>query len=194
MTASDIHSSDTGECDAALVTCIRAGDNEAAVAELVQIHEKRLYRVVISILINPSDAEEITQAVLFEALRKLNTLSDASLFGPWLLRIGRNRAIDALRSRDSRERRDDQWLNNSTQQRIEADIGQSIDSGIRQVQIERKLSRLPGLYRSIISLYYWHELSVDNIAEQLDIPAGTVKSYLYRARKILFTELDQDLL
>jgi RNA polymerase sigma-70 factor (ECF subfamily) len=194
MAANDIRSSDAGERDAVLVTRVRAGDNEAAVAELVKIHEKKLYRVVMSILINPSDAEEVCQSVLIEALRKLNTLSDGSLFGPWLLRIGRNRAIDALRSRDSRQRRDDQWLNDSTQQRIEADIGQSIDSRIRQMQIEKKLSRLPGLYRSIISLYYWHEMSVDNIAEQLDIPAGTVKSYLFRARKILFTELDRNLL
>ena len=194
MTTDDIDLSDIGERDARLVGRIRDSSDKAAIAELVQIYEKKLFRVVISILINPSDAEDICQTVLFEAIRKLNALADATMFGPWLFRIGRNRAIDALRSRDSRERRDDQWMSDSIQRRIEVDIGQSIDDESRQKQIQKKLNRLPGLYRSIINLYYWHESSIDTIAEQLEIPAGTVKSYLFRARKILVSDLDRDLL
>jgi RNA polymerase sigma factor (sigma-70 family) len=194
MTASDMHGLDIGERDALLVARVRDCGDKAAIAELVHVYEKKLFRVIISILVNPSDAEEICQSVLFEAIRKLNKLADATMFGPWLLRIGRNRAIDALRSRDSRERRDDQWMNESTQRKIEDDIGQTIDDEIRRKQIQTKLGRLPGLYRSIINLYYWHEMSVDDIAVKLDIPSGTIKSYLFRARKILVADLDRNLL
>ena len=194
MTTGANHPPDSTDRDAVLVARIRAGDAVGAAAELVQAHEKKLFRVIFSMTTNQEEARDICQITLLEALQRLGRLKDPQAFGPWLLRIGRNRAIDALRARKSQVQRDAAWLAGMDQQRVEVDLGRSLDQLKCQQVIQQKLGRLPGLYRAILNLYYWQDQSIQEIAGQLDLPNGTVKSYLHRARQILSGALDRELL
>jgi RNA polymerase sigma-70 factor (ECF subfamily) len=152
---------------------------------LVERHQERVFRLVASILgpFADLDAEEMTQEVFVRVHEKLDCFRGEARFSTWLYRIAYNRTIE--RRRRARLRAEhvpcgDLEGSASPTGPLEAALERE-----RERQVARLVEGLPDVYRSVVRLHYWMDQSIDEIAETLGVPAGTVKSYLSRARQRL---------
>lgn len=149
---------------------------------LVERYQHRVFRLVVSLLgpYADLDAEEVTQEVFLRAYRRLETFRGESRFSTWLYRLAYNRTLEYRRRARIR------------MPHVPVETVQSIaDTPAEQHDHEREqlvavlLEQLPDVYRTVINMYYWLDCSVEEIAETLAVPPGTVKSYLFRARRRL---------
>jgi RNA polymerase sigma-70 factor (ECF subfamily) len=150
---------------------------------LVERHERRVFRLVASILgpFADLDAEELTQEAFVRAHERLDSFRGEARFSTWLYRLAYNRTIE--RRRTARLRAEHVPCD-----ALEASVSPA--GGPHEEALERERERavarlveeLPGVYRTVVHMHYWMDQPVDEIARTLNVPAGTVKSYLARAR------------
>jgi RNA polymerase sigma-70 factor (ECF subfamily) len=166
--------------DRALVERARAGD-AIAFDELARERIDAMYRTAIGILGNPADARDATQEALVSAWRSLKALRDLDHFDPWLRRITVNAARMVVRKRRVREI-------HVTDYEPAAQSG-----GISASHFDRAFERLSVEQRALLLEHHLDGRSVADLAAQLSIPEGTVKSRLHTARQALdraLAELD----
>ena len=157
--------------------------------ELVQRHQDRVFRLVASILgpFRDVEAEEVTQDVFLRVHERLSQFRGASRFASWLHRVAYNEAMDrrAL-ARFRLPHLDMETL------RAMAAVDDPVDELLtreRAMMVAAAVESLPDVYRTVVYLYYWNETPVNVIAEMLGVPAGTVRSYLHRARERMHRHL-----
>jgi RNA polymerase sigma-70 factor (ECF subfamily) len=159
----------------------RAGDAEAF-RKLVERHGDRAYGLAFRMLGVASEAEEAAQDAFVRAWRALPHFRGESSFSTWLHRIVVRRALDrqaALKTRRAREAPMD-----------EADLAgpaaTAPGDAARHGDLHRKLDRLMGslseMQRAVVLLYYYEDHSVEEVARMLELPEGSVKTHLHRAR------------
>lgn len=176
--------------DEAWVEQAKNGD-ERAFQMLVQRYYKQAYGLALRIVRSPSDAEEVAQDAFVRAWRALPRFRGEARFSTWLYQIVSRRAIDhshKLRVRGEREIQLEEMTN------IQATTAESpetsrIDSERLAAQL---LDSLTDVQRAVVSLYYLEDRSVDQVAQSLDLPTGTVKTHLFRARRRLRTALEHE--
>jgi RNA polymerase sigma-70 factor, ECF subfamily len=146
------------------------------------------YRVALGVLRNPAEAEDVAQEALIRAYRKFDRLRDARRFRGWLVRVSFRLALDRSRSARRRELRETLWARPELRPPV-----QSVEEIVASRQFEERLARaldeLPDRLRLVILLTAIEGHSVDEVAVLLDVPAGTVKSRLFAARKRLAEKL-----
>ena len=155
----------------------------AAFGILVRKYQDRLFNSMVHLLRNPSDAEDVVQDAFLQALRKLDTFQGNSQFYTWLFRIARNTAISKLR----RKKPTVSLESTDSQQRLDfPDDGPTpsteMERGERQTGLMRAMDQLSGEHREILILREMEEQNYETISEILDLPVGTVRSRLHRAR------------
>ncbi len=174
----------------------------AALQVLMRRHNQRLYRVARSILRNEADAEEAVQETFYKAYRAIASFRGDSSLSTWLVRIVVNESNRRLRKIN----RLSTWLefNNDTQ-REDATATMSNDDlsshlpepAFARMQtrhlIEAGIDRLPDLFRAVFVLRAVEELTVEETAVCLGIPAATVRTRYFRARKLLRKSLAADM-
>lgn len=173
--------------EAALVAAASRGD-QAAFAELMRLHYERVFRLVYSILRNDADARDVSQDVWVAVWHQLPKFRGESCFTTWLHPIAVRRALDHLRKR---RRWYERFLpfesNDVNEATVPAEATESISD---QAAIARSaLDSLPPRQRAVLALRELEELSYEEIAEVMKIPAGTVMSRLYHARRLLARKL-----
>lgn len=146
------------------------------------------FRIANGVLRNAADAEDVAQDALLRAYRKFGALRDPSRLRPWLVRISFRLALDRWRSRKRRERRETVW---SEPQRNS--VGPSAEAQAQsnefQARLARALDELPEKFRLVLILCAIQGYTLEEVAQLLGIPAGTVKSRLFFARKKLAEKL-----
>ncbi len=152
---------------------------------LVERHQERVFRLVASILgpFADLDAEEMTQEVFVRVHERLASFRGEARFSTWLYRIAFNRTVERRRrARLRAEHVPCEGLEESATSNgpLEAALDRE-----RERAVARLVEGLPDVYRSVVHLHYWMDQSIDEIGETLGVPAGTVKSYLSRARQRL---------
>jgi RNA polymerase sigma-70 factor (ECF subfamily) len=168
--------------DASLIAASLAGDN-AAFGRLVSAYQDRLYNSLLRVLGSSEDAADIVQDAFVQAYTKLNTFRGGSAFYTWLYRIAFNLAMShARRGRKTASLDDRKSLVGD-----EPTDGQpTVESGILQQEraelVHAALGELSLEYRQILVLREIDGLRYDEIAEILELPVGTVRSRLFRAR------------
>jgi RNA polymerase sigma-70 factor (ECF subfamily) len=170
------------------------GDNSAY--EFLQNKYKNLiYSLVKKMIKNESDVDDLVQETFIKAYKALDKFKFNYSFSAWIYRIASNNTIDFLRKRRFDTFSIDKPLGNSDEEHyfeIE-DNTYSPDTDIIQEQkshiIKAAINNLPENYREIIVLRHEEELDYKTIAKKLDLPLGTVKAHLFRARKLLYEEL-----
>jgi len=169
-----------------LVVRSQLGDR-AALDELVALWDRRLLYYIRRLLSVEADAQQVLQEVWLKVLAGLNSLQDPARFAPWLYSLTRYTVIDHLR--DSYTRR---------QLLATADVDLAADGAEDHCekfddaeQIHYALSQLDVVDREVLTLYFLDDLSVNDVAAVLNIPAGTVKSRLYHARRALSAVLER---
>lgn len=175
---------------AGLVAACIKGD-EIAIEQLIQEHQLGVFRLALSILNDPGEANEATQDTFISALRALHSYRETSTFKAWLYTIALNISRSRLRKRKALERLQ-QTL--TTVFRVQSQHHSSPEDVIinneEEAALWRALERLGEKQRIPIVLRYYHDLSIAEIAEILNIKEGTVHSRLSIGREKLRSELD----
>jgi RNA polymerase sigma factor (sigma-70 family) len=166
--------------EAELVSRAKAGDREAMV-ELLRSIENSVYRSAFYILGNEQDALDASQEALIRIYRKIDTYQEKAKFSTWVQRIVSNICMDKFRSKKETVSIEEHELNVSDKHNVEDEIiVNSLTSDIQEA-----IQKLPKQYRMVVVLRYLEDLSYQEIADTLQLPLNTVKSYLFRARQQL---------
>jgi RNA polymerase sigma-70 factor (ECF subfamily) len=165
--------------DEALVLSIATGDKQA-LQVLFGRHNVRVYRFVLRFLNDEAGAEDLVSEVFFDVWRQASRFEARSQVSTWLLAIARNKALSALRRRSTEE------LDDEVAEFIE-DPADSPEVTMQKKQrssiLADCLTQLSAAHREIIDLVYYHEKSIDEVAEIIGVPQNTVKTRMFYARK-----------
>ena len=167
------------QTDQNLVRAIAEGDKRA-MQVLYRRHDVRVYRFVLRLTNDASLAEDLVSEVFIAAWRQAGGFKAKSQVSTWLLAIARHKALSAL------TRRRDEQLSDDVADLIPdpADDAETmIEDRDRSAIIRKCLSQLSSDHREVIDLVYYHEKSVEEVAEIIHAPANTVKTRMFYARK-----------
>jgi len=178
--------------DAQLVDKSQKGDMEAFWI-LIKRHEKGVYNLAYRMLRNVEDAKDAAQEIFLKVFTSLNKFRGESSFATWLYRIATNECINRLKrpkflpleelrkeyENEIKSLKPPQLIDNSP---LPEELAER--SEIQQL-VHKAMDELPDHYRLIITLRHLQGFSYDEMAESLDLPIGTVKTYLFRAKRIL---------
>lgn len=193
--------SDKAQYDFLLVEAALSGE-EKAFAKLMSRYKDAIYFMLLKMVNNKNDAEDLTLEAFGKAFKNLHQYSPNYAFSTWLFKIATNNCIDFLRKRRgvyiSIENNQENGDNDSpiklrsTEPNPEEKLIR-----IQKAFLMRKIvHRLKPRYRILVELRYFREFSYEEIAKELNLPLGTVKAQLFRAREMLFkliesTEIDE---
>jgi RNA polymerase sigma-70 factor (ECF subfamily) len=169
------------------------GGAQEAFREIVVRFERPVYSLIVRMVQDPGTAEDLAQEVFIKAFRRLDTYDPVRKFSSWLFKIAHNTTIDHLRrhapetvpleaDRDEEHRGglaavlSDESTEDPSAAAERKDMARSL---------ERAIARLRPEYREVVVLFYVEGASYQEICEALDLPLGTVKTNLHRARKEL---------
>jgi RNA polymerase sigma-70 factor (ECF subfamily) len=160
-----------------------------AIEQLVQTYQSDVYRLALSILDDPAEADDATQDVFVAALRSLDSFHGSASFRTWLFSITLNLCRSRLRRRKGRS-----LLRQMLENLFQADQPHPESEAIRQEtgsELWQAVCALDEKHRIPLVLRYYHDLPVAEIAEMLGIPTGTVHSRLNHAREKLRARLEK---
>lgn len=165
---------------------------DAAFAELVRRYREPVFRLAVSILGQEfaPEAEDVAQDVMLRVHHALRSFRGESKFGSWIYRIAFNQALNVkARARYRAPHLGEQSLETTAS----PDPGphEQLHEARRKKAVLACVSELPDVYQSALRLHYWLGASMAEIAEMLDAPENTVKSYLHRARRLLHAMLTE---
>jgi len=167
--------------DEMLLEKIAAGDR-TAMHTLYTRHNVRVYRFVLRMLRDTASAEDLVSQVFLDVWRTASQFEGRSQVSTWLLSIARFKALTALRQRKHEDIDQDDVMQIADQADTpEASLDRSRTSAILRACVDK----LSPAHREIVSLVYYHEKSVEEVAQLVGIPAATVKTRMFYARKQL---------
>jgi len=169
-------------------------DDQKAYAELLNRYRESIYFTMLKMCNNKDDAEDLTIEAFGRAFKKLDQYSPDFAFSTWLFKIASNNAIDFLRKKKQSFAIS---LDNKSEINEGADYSSNIKSHsldpeetfIKKQKIENirvLVENLKPKYKEMIELFYFQELSHEEIANKLHLPLGTIKAQLFRARDLLY--------
>lgn len=183
--------------DYKLVQAARENGDQKAYAELLQRYKDSVFFMMLKMCNNKDDAEDLTIEAFGRAFKKLEQYTPDFAFSTWLFKIASNNAIDFLRRKKQKN-------NVSIDNKFSDDDGFDFSANIKAHGLDpeehfiRKqkidtvrilVDNLKPKYREMIELFYFQEMSHEEISKQLSLPIGTVKAQLFRARELLYTAL-----
>ena len=173
-----------------IVLRAKEGDQKAY-AELMQRYKDSIYFMALKMVNNKDDAMDLTVETFGKAFENLVKYKPDFAFSTWLFRIATNNCIDFIR----KKRLNVVSLSSLTDQdgeerqfEVRSENLNPEETSIRKQENEKLkniVDQLPSRYRTLIILRYFEEQSYEEIAQQLDLPLGTVKAQLFRARDLL---------
>jgi RNA polymerase sigma-70 factor (ECF subfamily) len=152
---------------------------------IVKNFSGKVMRLACSILGNRALAEDLTQDVFVRIWRALPAYRGESSVATWIYKITRNTCFTALK----RDRATNAISLDEPLIRAEAENEAFLPRSSSVIDLPSLLSKVPEKHRQVVTLFYMEEKSYEEVARQLDLPIGTVKSYLHRARKTLMSIL-----
>jgi RNA polymerase sigma-70 factor, ECF subfamily len=165
--------------DVTLIRSIAAGDKHA-MQILLGRHNVRVFRFVLRLVGDKSAAEDLVSEVFLHVWRQAGRFQGRSQVATWLLAIARNKALSALRCRTTEE------LNEDASAAIEDPQDNpevTLQSRQKTVILLNCLTQLSPGHREVIDLVYYHDKSIDEVAEITSVPQNTVKTRMFYARK-----------
>jgi RNA polymerase sigma factor (sigma-70 family) len=168
--------------------------NQKAYEELFKRYKDAIFFMLLKMVNNKNDAEDLTFEAFGKAFRNIKQYSPKYAFSTWLFKIASNNCIDFLRKKKgntiSIDGRDDS--ENERTIPLESNTLNPEQEFIKDQKakiMRSEVGRLKERYRRLIELRYFEEFSYEEIAKELNLPIGTVKAQLFRARELLFNTL-----
>ncbi|WP_397474186.1 RNA polymerase sigma factor [Pusillimonas sp.] len=177
-----------------------AGGDEAAFEVIMRRHNRLLFRTARSIVHSDTDAEDVLQEAYLHAWQALGSFHSQARLSTWLVRIVVNESLGRLRRKGAQIIPLDAAMI-SFDPEIQASLTQSADQQPEQFAmraqlrtiIERRIDRLPDLYRTVFVLRALEEMSAQSVSQALHIPEATVRTRYFRARSLLREGLANDI-
>ncbi len=174
--------------DANIIRRVLDGDSDSY-RNLMDRYSQQVFALIVRIIDNPDDAEEATQDVFFKAFRNLERFDGRSAFSTWLYRIAYNEAVSRSRSRRQREEALDE-----AQLRCVSDA--QVDSVLesddpRLAALPDAVDRLTVDERALVTLHYYEEIPLKEVASMIGITESAAKVRLMRTRKKLYVLINK---
>ncbi len=188
---------DKAKRDLELVKRAKAGDQKAF-AELMDYYRDAIYYLLLNMVKSADDAEDLTLETFGKAFKSLDQYLPTYAFSTWLFKIASNKGVDFLRKRRNKvhhislsnhESEEDIWQPINTLKSGGQNPEEKMISKQKEILMRKVIEKLNEPYREIIEMRYMKEFSYLEIAEQLDLPVGTVKARLHRGRELMLTTL-----
>ena len=182
--------SEKAQKDFVLVQQATRGDQKAY-AELMGRYRDAIYYMLLKMVNNASDAEDLTIEAFGKAFKNIQQYTPNYAFSTWLFKIATNNCIDFIRKKKattvSLDQHDDDPDKAPTDiMAPNLDPEEEMIKDQKQKMLRSIVMKLKPRYRKLIELRYFSELSYEEISEELELPIGTVKAQLFRARELLF--------
>jgi RNA polymerase sigma factor (sigma-70 family) len=190
----NVNLSDKAQQDLGLVKRAVLGDQKAY-AELLSKYRDAIYFMLLKMVNNSDDADDLTIEAFGKAFKSIHQYTPNYAFSTWLFKIATNNCIDFIRKRRGGSTISiDQSIEDPDEIpiHIQTDDLDPEESMINQQKIKLMrdvVSKLKPRYRKLVEMRYFNELSYEEIAKELELPIGTVKAQLFRARELLFNIL-----
>jgi len=191
MESESLNLSEKALQDYELVQKALKGD-EKAFARLLNRYKDTIYFMLLKMLNNRSDAEDLTLEAFGKAFKNLHQYSPTYAFSTWLFKIASNNCIDFLRKKKgvliSIENDNEQLEFSETAKLKSKDLNpeERLKKKKKAILLHKVVRRLKPHYQNLVELRYFREYSYEEIAKELNLPLGTVKAQLFRARQMLF--------
>jgi RNA polymerase sigma factor (sigma-70 family) len=187
--------SEKAKNDLLLVERARKGD-EKAFAALLHRYRDSIFFMLLKMVNNSSDAEDLTIEAFGKAFRSLETFTPNFAFSTWLFKIATNNCIDFIRKKQASPSIIDQGTDemDSYTINIQSDTPDPEEDLINRqkfAQLREVVNQLKPRYKNLIELRYYKEYSYDEISKELDLPIGTIKAQLFRAKSLLYNILNK---
>lgn len=173
-----------------LIEAIKNG-NIRAYAQLVDKYKDMVYTLAVRMLKNREEAEEVAQDTFIKVFKSLENFKGDSKFSTWIYRVAYNTCLDRIK-------KNKKHLNNVAIDEFTFNKLDTIDNALDNIIKEEKstlirncINKLPEDSSALLTLFYFEELSLEEISKIINIEANTVKVKLFRARKKLATILEQ---
>jgi RNA polymerase sigma-70 factor, ECF subfamily len=162
--------------DEDITALLAAGRRTEAFETLLAAYQDKVFRLSYSMLGDRAQAEDAAQESFLRIWKSMERYRGDSALGTWIFSITRNVCLTAISKRAARRSAPIEEAERSTH-----------DAPDRQRDILRAVAELPENYRAVVMLFYMEDRSYEEVARLLDLPVGTMKTYLHRARKQLAT-------
>ena len=166
---------------------------QRAYAVLMNRYQKSVYHTMFKMVNNQNDADDLTLEAFGKAFHKLPSYAPSFAFSTWLFKIAINNCIDHIRKKRLHFHSIDELIEPNSgydyANNLRANIRNPEDELMRSQRISMVKALVPELsdkYQQMIELRFWDEKTYEEIATELDIPLGTVKAQLYRAKELLY--------
>lgn len=184
--------SEKAQVDFKLVSTAIKGDQKAY-AELMQRYKDSIYFMLLKMVNNRDDADDLTIEAFGKAFKNLHQYTPDYAFSTWLFKIATNNCIDFIRRKKK--------MTFSIDKNFETDNGQEMQYEIKSPMLDPEekmikkqkaivmrdvVEKLKPRYKRLVELRYFQERSYEEIADELQLPLGTVKAQLFRAREFLY--------
>jgi RNA polymerase sigma factor (sigma-70 family) len=188
--------SDKALYDYKLVRRALDDSDQKAYAELMGRYRDSVYFMLLKMVNNKDDADDLTVEAFGKAFKRLSQYTPNFAFSTWLFRIATNNCIDFIRRKRKNTFSIDQPIHDEEGGEMVMDIKsetldpeQHIMKKQKVIMLRELVEKMKPRYRTLIEMRYFQELSYEEIATELDLPLGTVKAQLFRAREFLYNVL-----
>lgn len=187
------HLSEKAQKDYELVIRATKKKDQQAFAELMDKYKDSIYFMLLKMVNNNDDAEDLTLEAFGKAFNRLHQYTPNFAFSTWLFKIATNNCIDFLRKKKKNVMSIDNRIPNSEGDEFMFEIKsdgltpEQLAMNDQKIQLMRQyVKKLKPRYETLVEMRYFKEMSYDEISEELNLPLGTVKAQLFRAREFLY--------
>ncbi|MEI8192274.1 MAG: sigma-70 family RNA polymerase sigma factor [Flavobacteriia bacterium] len=191
------HLSEKAQKDYILVEAAKKGE-QSAYAELMDRYRESIYYMMLKMVKNADDAEDLTLEAFGKAFNRIDQYSPSFAFSTWLFKIASNNCIDFIRKKRVHVLSMDSGIQTSNGGTMRIDAKANVNNPEESLIYDQKVlhmrllvSKLKPRYRELVEKRYFEELSYEEIAVELNLPLGTVKAQLFRARDFLANMMEK---
>ncbi len=167
--------------------------NQKAYAELMSRYKDSIYFMLLKMVNNRDDADDLTIEAFGKAFKNIHQYTPDYAFSTWLFKIATNNCIDYIRKKRKLMLSIDKGYENENGEDVALEIKSDTIGPEEKLMKKQKMETMREVvdtlkprYRTLIELRYFQELSYEEIATNMDLPLGTVKAQLFRAREFLY--------
>jgi RNA polymerase sigma-70 factor (ECF subfamily) len=187
------HLSEKAQKDYELVLRATKDKDQQAFSDLMDKYKDPIYYMLLKMVNNNDDAEDLTLEAFGKAFNRLNQYTPNFAFSTWLFKIATNNCIDFLRKKKKNVMSIDNRVSNNDGEEYMFEIKsdgmtpEQIAMNEQKIQLMRQyVKKLKPRYEILVEMRYFKEMSYEEISIELNLPLGTVKAQLFRAREFLY--------